>query len=181
MKKAGYPSGKYTSNKPVLMVGVNSGGGKSNAEVAQRSISKLGFNIKLREVDSGTMYTKFCQVPKAKVPICPNLGWIKDYSDGGTIISPLWNPANIVPAGNVNFSQYKDPELQKEIEAAAALPGGAARVKAWADLDKKITGLALGVPYLWDNTPNVASSNVLQINQAWNAGQFAADRSSLKG
>src|SRR4051812_26593943 len=181
MKKAGYPSGKYTDKKPILMVGVNSGGGKSNAEVAQRSISKLGFNVKLREVDSGTMYTKYCQVPKAKVPICPNLGWIKDYADAGTIISPLWSPANIVPAGNVNFSQYKDPELQKEIEAAAALPGGAARVKAWADLDKKITGLALGVPYLWDNTPNVASSNVLQINQAWNAGQLAADWSSLKG
>lgn len=180
MKKAGYSSGKYTGKEKILMVGVNAGGGKKNAEVAEDSISKLGFNVQLREVDTATMYTKFCQVPKAKVAICPNLGWIKDYADAGTIINPLWNPKNIVPAGNVNFEQYKGSNLGGDIEAAAAKPSGDARVKAWAELDKKITGLVLGVPYIWDNTPNVSSRNVIQINQAWNAGQFSADWSSLK-
>jgi peptide/nickel transport system substrate-binding protein len=180
MKKAGYPSGKYTGKEKILMVGVNTGGGKKNAEVAEESVSKLGFNVQLREVDSGTMYTKFCQVPKAKVPLCPNLGWIKDYADAGTIINPLWNPANIVPAGNVNFEQYKGSNLGPEIDAASKMPSGQERIDAWAALDKKITGLVLGVPYLWDNTPNVSSANVDQVNQAWNAGQFSADWSSLK-
>ena len=180
MKKAGYPSGKYTGKEKILMVGVNTGGGKKNAEVAEESVSKLGFNVQLREVDSGTMYTKFCQVPKAKVPLCPNLGWIKDYADAGTIINPLWNPKNIVPAGNVNFGQYKGSNIGPEIDAAARLSSGQDRIDAWAALDKKITGLVLGVPYLWDNTPNAASANVVQVNQAWNAGQFSADWSSLK-
>ncbi len=181
MKKAGYSSGKYTGKETILMVGVNAGGGKRNAEVAQQSVSQLGFKVKLREVDSGTMYTKFCQVPKAKVPICPNLGWIKDYADPGTIIDPLWNPANIVPSGNVNFSQYKDPEFQAAVNAAKEMPSGDERIQAYADLDKKISEeLVLGVPYLWDKQPNVASSNVQAVNQVWNAGTFDYGFSSLK-
>ncbi len=180
MKKAGYSSGKYTGKEPILMVGDNSGGGGKGAQVAEQSVSQLGFNVKLRQVDHSTMYTKYCQVPKAKVALCPNLGWIKDYADAGTIIAPLWNPANIVPSGNVNFSQYKGDNIQQQVEAAATMPSGDQRVQAWADLDKKITGLVLGVPYLWDKYPVVASPNVQQVNMLWNQGSIDFGFTSLK-
>ncbi len=157
MKKAGYASGKYTGKEPILMVGDNTGGGAKGAQIAEQSVSELGFNVKLRQVDHATMYTKYCQVPKAKVALCPNLGWIKDYGDAGTIIAPLWDPANIVPSGNVNFGQYKGDNIGADVKKAAEMPSGDARIKAWADLDKKITGLVLGVPYIWDNYPNTAS------------------------
>jgi peptide/nickel transport system substrate-binding protein len=179
MKKAGYPSGKYTGKEPILMVGDNTGPGGKDAQVAAQSVSELGFNIKLRQVEHSTMYTKYCQVPKAKVPLCPNLGWIKDYADAGTVINPIWNKSNIVPAGNVAFSQYQDEGLHKQIVAATLLPSGANRIQAWADLDKKITGLVLGVPWLWDKYPVVASPNVTQVNQLWNEGSLDVSFSSL--
>jgi peptide/nickel transport system substrate-binding protein len=181
MKKAGYASGKYTGKEKVLMVGVQEGVAQRNAEVAQQGLQSLGFNVNLRLVTQDAMYTKYCQVPKAKVAICPNLGWIKDYADPRTIIDPLWNPKNIVPSGNVNFSEYRDPAFQKEMDDAINMPTGDARVQAFAALDKKISNdLVLGVAYLWDKYPVVHSKNVQIVNQLWNQGSPDLSWTSLK-
>ena len=43
------------------------------------------------QVAQSTMYTKFCNVPKANVAVCPNVGWLKDFADRQTILDPTFN------------------------------------------------------------------------------------------
>ena len=99
------------------------------------------------------MLSKFCGVPKAAVAICPNLGWGKDFFDAQSMIDPIFNGKNIVPSNNSNYAQLDDPELNAQMDKAEQITRSerSAR-KAWADIDKKVTGgrvlhpVALGQP-----------------------------------
>lgn len=180
MKRAGYASGKGSTSTSVLIVGDNTGPAKLNAEIVERAVSQLGFKPVLRAVSHNTMISKYCTVPAAKVALCPNLGWAKDFGDAGTILDPLYNPANITPQGNTVTPQYRGDGIGKQITAAQALPAGEERVEAWAKIDRKVSDLVLNVPYIWDKYPVVASANVQMVNQLWNTGSIDYAWSSLK-
>jgi len=81
MKKAGYPSGKYTGGQTFTMVSDNATQQLNVTEVAAQQFQKLGFKTKIKAVTRDSMYTKFCQVPKSEPPICPSVGWLKDFAD----------------------------------------------------------------------------------------------------
>ena len=51
-----------------------------------------------------TTFSKFCGSPKAKVAVCPNGGWGKDFFDAQSLLDPVFNGKNIVPVGSVNWS-----------------------------------------------------------------------------
>ena len=59
MKKAGYPSGKYTGNDDLLLVTSNADPGTSQAQVAQAQLEKLGLKVTLRTVPQDSMYTEW--------------------------------------------------------------------------------------------------------------------------
>ena len=63
MKKAGYPSGKYTGSDELLMAAANADPGKAQAEVARAQIEKLGFKVKFRVIPQDVVYNEYCQVP----------------------------------------------------------------------------------------------------------------------
>lgn len=159
MKKAGYPSGKYTG-PPLLMVGDNDAPANKTGEAFQSQLEQIGIKVTYRQVEHATMISKFCGVPDAKVAICPNLGWGKDFFDGQSMIDPIFNGKNIVPANNVNYSQVNDPEINKMIVDAEGIDGADQRAQAWADINKKLVEGAYMVPWLWDNQINIRSSNV---------------------
>ena len=118
-KKAGFSSGKY-SGPPILMVGTNEGVGAKAAEVAKENFEKLGFKVTLRLVNTNTMYTRYCNTPSAKVAVCPNVGWIKDFSDGQTMLDPTFNGKNILPQGNSNWPELNVPAINKAMDKAVA-------------------------------------------------------------
>ncbi len=159
MKKGGYPSGKY-SGPALLMVGTSGGTAQKAAEVAQAQFQKLGFKLQFRLVTQDTMYTKFCNVPKAAVVICPNVGWQKDFNDAQTILDPTFNGQNIVQENNSNWPQLNDPQINSAMDQAAEVVGTTARGDAWGKLDREVTAQAPAVPWVWDNQPNIRSSNV---------------------
>ena len=64
------------------MVGENAGVDRRVAEATRDLFVELGFKVDFRQVTSDIMYEKFCGVPKAKVHVCPNVGWLKDFNDG---------------------------------------------------------------------------------------------------
>jgi peptide/nickel transport system substrate-binding protein len=125
------------------------------------------------------MYTKFCNVPKADVAICPNVGWLKDFADPQTYLDPTFNGENILPANNSNWSQLNDKALNEEMDKAKLLTDPAERAKAWAEIDKKITSLAPAVNWIWDKTENIESSNVNGVIDEDNA-LWALAYTSLK-
>jgi peptide/nickel transport system substrate-binding protein len=179
MKKAGYSSGKYTG-AALLTVADNQSPAKQTAEAFQNQVGKLGFKLNFKEVPHATMLTKFCQVPKAAVAICPNFGWGADFFSAQSFIDPLFNGKNIVPTGNVNTSEVNDPALNAKIDKAKQITDPAASAKAWADLDKEVTNQSYFVTWLWDNDIILTSTNVKAVPSKFNSGAADLAFTSLK-
>jgi len=169
MKKAGYPSGKYTGTDKFLMVASNQGAGPPVAQVAKEGFERLGFKMTLRLVTTNTMYTKFCSIPKADVASCPSAAWGKDFADGQTLLDPVFNGENILPQANNNYSELNVKSINEELDAAKLLTDPKERAAAWAKADGDITEQAPGVPYLWDKQPAIRSADVKGVISDWNS------------
>jgi len=179
MKKAGYSTGMYTGPK-VFAVADNTSPAKQGAEAMQQQLKAIGINLDLHEVPHATMYSKYCQVPKAKVALCPNMGWGKDFFDSQSMIDPIFNGKNIVPAGNVNTAQANNPAFNKRISAASAVTDTNQRAQIYGQLDKDLTGQVYYVTWLWDNNISYGSSNVTVVQNKFNGGAPDLVFSSLK-
>lgn len=159
MKKAGYASGKYEGNEEILMVGANVDPGKAQAEVAKAQLEKLGFKVRLRLVPQDAVYTEWCQVPAKNVGMCAGAGWFKDFADPQSMLEPVFKGSLISETGNINYSELKDPKIDKAMNEAALLEGEE-RLQAWADIDKMIVESAAAIPFLWDQTTLIRSKDV---------------------
>ena len=169
MKKAGYSSGKYDGGGTFLMVADNSGPTAQQAQVAKDQFEKLGFKITLRPVTHDTMYTKFCNVPKQKVPICPSTGWQKDFPDPVSVLVPTFNGNAIVPVNNSNWPQLNVKAINDGMDKAEELTNEQERAKSWGDIDKQITDQSPAIPWLWDKTTGIESRNVQGVINKFNA------------
>jgi peptide/nickel transport system substrate-binding protein len=179
MKKAGYPSGKYTGSEKLLLIAANADPGKAQAQVAKAQLEKLGFKIQFRTVPQDAVYTEWCQVPKKEVAICGSAGWFKDFTDPQSMLEVTFKGKNIAKGGgNNNLAQLNDPKIDAAMDKASTLQGDE-RLKAWAEIDKMITGAAPAVPFDWDKTTIIWSKDV---NGVGNPYYDAADYSftSLK-
>ena len=102
------------------------------------------------------MYTKFCSVPANAPDVCPNVGWLKDFNDGQSMLDPTFNGENVVPENNSNWPQLDVPAVNKAIDDAALIDDLDERNQAWGDVDTMISEQAPAVPWVWDNQANIA-------------------------
>jgi peptide/nickel transport system substrate-binding protein len=179
MKKAGYSNGMY-SGPALLTIADNVSPAKETAEAFQEQVKAIGLKLQFREVPHATMLSKFCQVPKSKVAICPNLGWGADFFSSQSFIDPLFNGANIVPSGNVNTAEVDDPALNAKINKAKQITEPSEADAAWGDLDKDVTNQAYFIPWLWDNNVGLQSTNLKGVSSKFNSGAYDFAFSSLK-
>ena len=163
--KQGVPvkNGKYAGSQKLLTIATNADPGKKTAEVAQGQLQALGFKLNFRIVPQDTLYTKFCGVPKAKVAICPNVGWFKDFADPQSMLDATFNGKNILQQGNVNWPQLNDPAINDAMKKASVIPVGKARNEAWAKINHMIAEQAPAVPWIWDKTALVNSKDVQAV------------------
>ena len=166
MRAAGYPGGKYTG-APLLAVADNEPPASNTALAIQSELAQIGIRLNLRQVPHATMGSKFCEVPAAKVAICPSLSWGWDFFDAQSMIDPVFNGDNIEPSGNSNVSQVNDPALNAQIGRAQQLTGLTARAQAWAKIDDQVTAQAYVVVWLWDNNVGYTSKNVRGVQWAF--------------
>ena len=155
--------GKWTGGDKILTIATNADPGKKTAEVFQGQMEALGFKLNFRIVPQDTLYTKFCGVRKEDVPICPNVGWFKDFADPQSMLDPTFNGKNILDQGNVNWPQLNVPEINQAMKDAAVVPVGPERNKAWAKIGRMIAEQAPAIPYLWDKTALVNSKDVVAV------------------
>jgi len=167
MKKAGYPSGRYTGDAKLLTAAINISPGSQTAAVAQNQFEKLGFKLNFRSLSPETMTTKFCGTPQAKVAICTNVATSADFVDPEALLKPYFYGPAITPSNNANWSELDDPRINAAMDAASALPPGDERVNAWADVNKQIVASAAAVPWIWDKTPLIASKDVQSLGNAY--------------
>jgi peptide/nickel transport system substrate-binding protein len=166
-KKAGMASGKYEGDEEILIVGDNADPDKSIAQITEQQLNEMGFKTKLRLVTRDTMYTKFCNVPKSEVNVCPSVGWIKDFADPQTMLDPTFNGANILESGNSNWPELDVPEVNKALDDAKLLTDPAERAQAFADANKLITEQAPAIPYMWDYQVQVISPNMRGVQNGY--------------
>jgi peptide/nickel transport system substrate-binding protein len=164
-KAQGIDPSKFT----LLMVGEDSGTDARTAEVFQSQLTKLGFKVNFRQVPSETMYSRYCNVPKAKVAVCPNVGWLPDFPDGQAWLDPTFNGGSIVPENNSNWPQLNMPAINKKLDDARKIIDPADRDKAYGEIDKMVTAQAPAVPWIWDKQANITSSDVQGVIAQWNA------------
>ncbi len=169
MKKAGYPSGMYTGNQTLTIVGTSGGKAQKTAEITQNQLQKLGFKTKLQLVTQDAMYTQFCNAPKKEPAVCPNVGWLKDFNDAQTILGPTFNGNNIVPANNSNWPLLNVPAINDAMAKAQVESDANKSADQWGEIDKLITAQAPAVPWIWDNTPNIQSENVKGVINKFNS------------
>jgi peptide/nickel transport system substrate-binding protein len=181
MKKAGYSSGKCTgSDCEITMVGDDSPPGSDTATVVKSQLEQLGFKVNFQKVTHDIMYTKFCSTPSNAPDVCPNVGWLKDFNDGQSMLDPTFNGANVVPENNSNWPQLNDPKINKAIDDAALVTDLDERASAWAEVDDMITAVAPAIPYIWDDQANIQSANVAGVINKANANWDVAF-TSIKG
>ncbi len=180
IKAAGYPSGKYTGNYVVQIVGANNGNAPAEIQIVNADLTALGFKTHVSEVDQSVMYGKYCGVPKAEIDVCPTGGWIRDFDDPLTVLYvPFYGPA-ITSTNNSNFGQVNDPQINAAMQAASLVVNPAARAQAWANVDELLVDKAAAIPEDFDNQPNIRSADVRGVNDLWDEGEWDFSFSSLQ-
>lgn len=167
MRKAGFESGRYEGEE-ILMVSDDVGAGRKSAEVMLDILESLGFSVDFRPVTHDAMYTRFCGVPEARVHVCPNVGWIKDFNDPQSILDVPFNGESIVPTNNSNWPQLDVPEINQAIEEARLITDPEERAQAWGEIDTMVVEQAAAVPWAWDYFPNISSPDVVNVINAFN-------------
>jgi peptide/nickel transport system substrate-binding protein len=127
----------------------------------------MGFKTKLRLVTRDTMFTKFCNVPKSEVNVCPSVGWLQDFADPQTMLDPTFNGENIIPSQNSNWPELDVPALNKQIDEAKLVTDPAERAKAWAAVNKAIVDQAPAIPYMWDYQSLAISPNMRGVQNGY--------------
>jgi peptide/nickel transport system substrate-binding protein len=158
MRAAGYSSGRYTGPS-LFMVGVNEPEGMAEAETAEAQFTKLGFKIDLHLVTKNTLYNNYCNVPKAKVNVCP-VDWGPSFNDPVSQLEATFDGNDILQVGNSNYSQLNDPAINQAITRANYTTNPALRAQRWGQVDRMIMAQAPVVPWLWASNANTRSANV---------------------
>jgi peptide/nickel transport system substrate-binding protein len=160
-------AGKWTGGESVLTIGINADPGRKAAEAFQSQMGQLGFKLRIQLVPQDTMFTKFCNEPKQKVAICPNVSWFKDFADPQSMLDATFNGDHILQSGNVNWAQLDVPAINQAMAAASKEPVGAERNIAWARINHMIAEQAPGIPFLWDKAALVQSKDVVGVASAY--------------
>jgi peptide/nickel transport system substrate-binding protein len=166
LRQAGYASGRYDGNAPVLLVSINDPGTKLAGQLVQRDLTRLGFKVEARYVTAETFFTKFCGVPASKVNACVGWGWLRDFPDAQTILDPTFNGKAIQAAGNSNVPQLNVPAINAAMARAEALTRPAARAEAWAAVDRQVTAQAPAILGTWTNQPIIRAKDVAAVPNA---------------
>jgi peptide/nickel transport system substrate-binding protein len=96
------------------------------------------------------------------------------------VLDAAFNGAAISPENNPNWTQLNDPAIDRAMAKAEVTVGTAQRARAWAAIDRMVTGTAAAIPWLWDKQPNLFSKDVRCVPQLWNQGHCDLAYSSLK-
>jgi peptide/nickel transport system substrate-binding protein len=161
------------------MVGTNADPASRTAQVALDQFRRLGFEVNFRSVSQDTMYTAFCNVPRKRVHVCPNVGWLPDFNDGYAYLYATFNGNAIEEVNNTNWPQLDDPRINAAMDRAALIKDDDERAEAWGRIDRMITEQAPAIPWLWDKQANIASRNVQGVIAQWNA-QWDLSFTSIK-
>jgi peptide/nickel transport system substrate-binding protein len=154
---------------------------------------QLGITMDVKELERTTMYNK-CNDAESHHAMCLGPAWGKDYADGVTFGEPLFTSAGAWPSCcnymllGLSAQQLSDygyditsvPSVDDAVHACSATPPGDARFQCWADIDKQLMEEVVPwIPYLFDNSVDIISENVVNYSFDQFAGNAAYDHMAV--
>ncbi|MHC4916115.1 MAG: ABC transporter substrate-binding protein, partial [Planctomycetota bacterium] len=126
---AGHPEGKGLPAVKLCFDPRNNG--KLIAVEIQKQLRAAKIPVELRETDFNTLL----DLTRRDPPPLYRLAWIADYPDPDNFLYVLFHSSR---AGQSNRVHYKNPEVDKILDAARALPMGAKRSAAYSQAEARI-------------------------------------------
>ena len=148
-------------------------GAVKEAEYMVQTLRQLGYRASLRLLPDSTFFA-YTNDSRNHVQVIDG-GWSADYPSADDFIGKLacdyFVPGNGL--ATTDAGEFCDPGLDRQIARAAAqqATNPAAAAALWAQLDQKLTDLAIWVPTVTPNEIDFLSSRVrnYQFNPAWGA------------
>lgn len=134
MKEAGYANGFKTT-----LLTTSSDESTKEAESIQSDLKKIGIDVEIRPL-SGASYSDGARSLKYGIV---STAWFQDYPDPSDFLDVLLN-GNQIPANN--WAAYNNPQVNKELNAAAGLSPGQKRWDTYTKIQEEIMKDAPWVP-----------------------------------
>ena len=144
-------------SKLVLYAFTDRPGNVAAAQVFASSMKRIGIDVEVKYFEQLTHVDK--TGTRGEPFDVAMYAWTTDYADGASFFEVLLGGANIRPRGNQNISYFDDAKTNARISAIGRLRG-AARRKAWADLDVDLMrNNPPWAPYFHTTRPNFVSTS----------------------
>lgn len=133
------------AEKKLVFAYSNSSAGQKRKVAIEDALTKAGFEVVSKEVDSASYYE---QIGKVNNPYDIYItGWGQDWPSPGTVITPVYDP-NQVSDGSPNYSHVKDPKV-KELIQKALTQEPAEAAKTWKEAQHYLLETVLPSAPLW--------------------------------
>ena len=201
--KAEMAQSKYDTNQDgvcdapecenILAVTDNADPYPKQAALIEPIVEQLGMSFDVKQLERTTMYNK-CVDLATQFGICLGPAWGKDYPAGVTFASPLFGNESLYPSCcNYNglgatAKQISDfgytavtsvPSVDDKIDACGEATGDAL-FQCWADFDTYLMEEVVPfAPYLFDNSVDIISDNVINYSFDQFAGLAAFDQMAV--
>jgi peptide/nickel transport system substrate-binding protein len=162
------PQGTYAGHAKLLAASTTTNPGRATASEAQRQLERLGFRLHVRLVPDDVLFRRFCGVQRARVAVCFNAAWFKDFPDPEEMLRPMFSGDGLGARRTTNWSELDDQAIDAKMGKASLL-AGSERADAWADVNRAIVEQAPGVPYLWDESFQVSSVDLEAVMNPFSA------------
>ena len=120
MRAAGYPDGRYTGDETIQVVGLAGAPDSNDAQIVDQTLQRP----RLQDEPEARRRLASCTrasaaLPRARVHVCPNVGWIRDFADPQTVLDVAFNGNYIFPENNPNWPQLDDPRSTRRWREAS--------------------------------------------------------------
>ena len=156
LRRAGYSQGRITGSSVLELVARRQASAKAFAAATRKALAALGLRSRVRFLAFGPFIRACSRAPR--VAACLGYRWQRDVNDAASVLPPLFGAKGL--RAGTNVSRLSDRSLQRLMADAAATTGEADRAGLWADVDRRLTELAPGVPIVWNREPNLRSKDV---------------------
>ena len=156
LRRAGYARGRITGLPVLELVARRQPSGEAFAAETRKALMALGLRSRVRLLAFGP-FIRACS-RAARVAACLGYRWQRDIDDAASVLPPLFGGQGL--RAGTNVSRLSDPSVDRLMAEAAKTTGQADRAQRWADVDKRVTELAPGVPIVWNREPNLRSADV---------------------
>jgi peptide/nickel transport system substrate-binding protein len=154
LRQAGFADGRY-DGPGTMRLGVPAGtSAVQPARAYARRLAQLGIRAEVVQMPLGD-YARRCAQRSPTAPSCV-FAVAPDLRDAEAILDPLFSS----DAAGTNYSRLQDPALDAQMRRAGELQGAGDRARAWGDVDRRVSELAVGVPVEWGLDLNARSADV---------------------